>query len=121
MESFASENGARLAAMQSARDKLDQRLPELRALESRLRQEQITGELLELITGTEALRRAPGSAHSPRVRHTRHASTRPSHLEPALRERPQRRLKVPDMSPDCRASSTSKHASPGSVPARAPR
>ncbi len=64
MESFASENGARLAAMQSPRDKLDQRLPELRALESRLRQEQITGELLELITGTEALRRAPGSAHS---------------------------------------------------------
>jgi F-type H+-transporting ATPase subunit gamma len=56
MESFASENGARLAAMQSARDKLDQRLTELRALEGRLRQEQITGELLELITGTEAVR-----------------------------------------------------------------
>jgi len=56
MESFASENGARLATMQSARDKLDQRLSELRALEGRLRQEQITGELLEIITGTEAVR-----------------------------------------------------------------
>jgi F-type H+-transporting ATPase subunit gamma len=56
MESFASENGARLATMQSARDKLDQRLLELRALEGRLRQEQITGELLEIITGTEAMR-----------------------------------------------------------------
>ncbi len=56
MESFASENGARLATMQSARDKLDQRLLELRALEGRLRQEQITGELLEIITGAEAVR-----------------------------------------------------------------
>jgi F-type H+-transporting ATPase subunit gamma len=56
MESFASENSARLATMQSARDKLDQRLSELRGLEGRLRQEQITGELLELITGTEAVR-----------------------------------------------------------------
>lgn len=55
MESFASENGARLAAMQSAREKLDQRLLELRALEGRLRQEQITGELLEIVTGTEAV------------------------------------------------------------------
>ena len=57
MESFASENGARLTTMQSARDKLDQRLLELRALEGRLRQEQITGELLEIITGTETMRR----------------------------------------------------------------
>jgi F-type H+-transporting ATPase subunit gamma len=57
MESFASENSARLATMQSARDKLDQRLSELRGLEGRLRQEQITGELLELITGTQAVRR----------------------------------------------------------------
>ena len=56
MESFASENGAKLATMQSARDKLDQRLLKLRALEGRLRQEQITGELLEIITGTEAMR-----------------------------------------------------------------
>jgi F-type H+-transporting ATPase subunit gamma len=56
MESFASENGARLAAMQSARDKLDERLAELQALERRLRQEQITGELLEIVTGAAATR-----------------------------------------------------------------
>jgi F-type H+-transporting ATPase subunit gamma len=54
MESFASENGARLAAMQSAREKLDEQLTELQSLERRLRQEQITDELLEIVTGTEA-------------------------------------------------------------------
>ena len=56
MESFASENRARLAAMQSARDKLDQRLAELRSVERSLRQEEITNELLEIMTGTEAAR-----------------------------------------------------------------
>ena len=56
MESFASENCARLAAMQSAREKLDERLTDLQSLERRLRQEQITSELLELATGTEAAR-----------------------------------------------------------------
>lgn len=55
MESFASENGARLAAMQSAREKLDERLIELRTLEGRLRQEQITNELLELVVGAQAV------------------------------------------------------------------
>jgi F-type H+-transporting ATPase subunit gamma len=56
MESFASENGARLAVMQSAREKLDERLTDLQSLERRLRQEQITSELLELVTGSEAAR-----------------------------------------------------------------
>ena len=48
MESFASENRARLAAMQSAREKLDQRLAELQSLERSLRQEQITKSCLRL-------------------------------------------------------------------------
>ena len=56
MESFASENSARLAAMQSARGKLDELLIDLQSLERRLRQEQITTELLEIVTGTEAAR-----------------------------------------------------------------
>jgi F-type H+-transporting ATPase subunit gamma len=56
MESFASENGARLAVMRSAKDKLDERLTDLQSLERRLRQEQITGELLELVTGAAAAR-----------------------------------------------------------------
>lgn len=56
MESFASENSARLAAMQSAREKLEERVLELQRQERRLRQEQITDELLEIVTGTEAAR-----------------------------------------------------------------
>lgn len=54
MESFASENSARLAAMQSAREKLDERLTELQGLERRLRQQQITDELLEIVIGADA-------------------------------------------------------------------
>ena len=42
--------------MQSAREKLDQRLAELRSVERSLRQEEITNELLEIVTGTEAAR-----------------------------------------------------------------
>jgi len=42
--------------MQSARDKLDERVTNLQSLERRLRQEQITTELLEIVTGTEAAR-----------------------------------------------------------------
>jgi F-type H+-transporting ATPase subunit gamma len=54
MESFASENAAHLAAMQSAREKLDEQLTELQSLERRLLQEQITDELLEIVTGASA-------------------------------------------------------------------
>jgi F-type H+-transporting ATPase subunit gamma len=54
MESFASENAARLAAMQSARDKLEKRLSELQDRQWRLRQEQITEELLEIVTDADA-------------------------------------------------------------------
>ena len=54
MESFASENAARLAAMQSAREKLEKRLSELQDRQRRLRQEQITEELLEIVTDADA-------------------------------------------------------------------
>ncbi|HSA80305.1 MAG TPA: F0F1 ATP synthase subunit gamma [Geminicoccaceae bacterium] len=54
MESFASENATRLAAMRSAREKLDERLGQLQGLERRLRQEQITSELLEIVIGADA-------------------------------------------------------------------
>jgi F-type H+-transporting ATPase subunit gamma len=56
LESFAAENGARLAAMQSAREKLDEKTTDLQGLERRLRQEEITAELLEIVTGSEAAR-----------------------------------------------------------------
>jgi F-type H+-transporting ATPase subunit gamma len=55
MESVAAENGARLATMQSARQNIAQTLETLQSAERRIRQEQITAELLELVTGTEAL------------------------------------------------------------------
>ena len=55
MESFASENAARLATMQSARRNIEEKLGELRMSEHRLRQEQITAELLDVATGAEAL------------------------------------------------------------------
>lgn len=54
MESFASENAARLATMQSARRNIEDKLGDLRMSEHRLRQEQITAELLDVATGAEA-------------------------------------------------------------------
>jgi F-type H+-transporting ATPase subunit gamma len=51
MESFASENAARLATLQAARDSIDRALEDLRSVERRLRQEQVTAEILELVTG----------------------------------------------------------------------
>jgi F0F1-type ATP synthase gamma subunit len=41
--------------MQSARQNIAQTLETLRGTERRIRQEQITAELLELVTGAEAL------------------------------------------------------------------
>lgn len=51
MEGFASENGARLTTMLSANQNIKNKLAELRALEHRLRQEEITNELLDLTVG----------------------------------------------------------------------
>lgn len=54
-ESFASENGARLSAMKSASDNVAGKLDELRRIERELRQEEITTELLDVVTGVEAI------------------------------------------------------------------
>jgi F-type H+-transporting ATPase subunit gamma len=54
-ESFASENAARLAAMEAAADNVDGKLEDLRRLERELRQEEITTELLDVVTGAEAI------------------------------------------------------------------
>ncbi|HEY0836216.1 MAG TPA: F0F1 ATP synthase subunit gamma, partial [Azospirillum sp.] len=56
MESFAAENAARLSVMMAARQNIDSTLDELTGVVRRLRQEQITTELIELATGAEALR-----------------------------------------------------------------
>jgi F-type H+-transporting ATPase subunit gamma len=58
LESFASENAARLATMESARLNIDQKLEELTGRERLLRQEQITAEVQDVIAG--ALASEPG-------------------------------------------------------------
>jgi F-type H+-transporting ATPase subunit gamma len=54
-ESLASEHGARLAAMQSAEQSLAERNAELTMSFRRRRQDEITAELLDVISGYEAL------------------------------------------------------------------
>jgi F-type H+-transporting ATPase subunit gamma len=55
VESIASENAARFAAMESAHDNVSKKLEELRQEANQARQSEITTELIELITGAEAL------------------------------------------------------------------
>jgi F-type H+-transporting ATPase subunit gamma len=54
MESFASENAARLRVMESADRNIDERLGTMNQRAHTLRQEAITAELLDLITGAAA-------------------------------------------------------------------
>jgi F-type H+-transporting ATPase subunit gamma len=54
-ESFASENAARVALTQSARHAIEGRLEELGGQQRQLRQQEITSEILEIISGAEAL------------------------------------------------------------------
>jgi F-type H+-transporting ATPase subunit gamma len=54
LESFASENAARLATMESARINIDEKLEELSGLDRLLRQEQITAEVQEVTSGALA-------------------------------------------------------------------
>lgn len=55
-EALAAENAARFAAMESARDNVGRKLEKLRLDASRARQEEVTTELLDLITGEQALK-----------------------------------------------------------------
>jgi F-type H+-transporting ATPase subunit gamma len=55
MESFASENAARLTAMKSAHDNIEDKLVEMTRLEREGRQDEITMELLDIVTGAEAM------------------------------------------------------------------
>lgn len=54
-EALAAENAARFTAMDSARDNVGRSLQKLRLDASRARQEEVTSELLELVTGEQAL------------------------------------------------------------------
>jgi len=54
-ESLASENAARFSAMESAHDNVSKKLDQLRQEGRRARQDEITTELLDVVTGAEAL------------------------------------------------------------------
>jgi F-type H+-transporting ATPase subunit gamma len=56
VESIASENAARFAAMESAHDNVSKKLAGLQDDARQARQTEITSELLDLITGAEAMR-----------------------------------------------------------------
>jgi len=58
VEALASENAARFAAMGSAHDNVSKKLEELRQDARQARQSEITTELLDLVTGAEALHSA---------------------------------------------------------------
>ncbi|MGK7911346.1 MAG: F0F1 ATP synthase subunit gamma [Synechococcus sp.] len=53
--SLASENASRLSAMQSAESNIEERLLDLKATYHRQRQDAITSELLDIVSGFEAL------------------------------------------------------------------
>lgn len=55
MESLASENGARLRAMEVADRNIGDKLEGLRRTENALRQQAITSELLDVVRGSEAI------------------------------------------------------------------
>jgi F-type H+-transporting ATPase subunit gamma len=55
MESFAAENAARLAVMLTVQSNIEATLEDLTSVTRRLRQEDVTSELIELATGAEAL------------------------------------------------------------------
>lgn len=64
-ESLASENASRITAMQAAERNIETRLHDLRTAFNQLRQTQITEELLDVVTGFEALE---GRSRLPRKR-----------------------------------------------------
>jgi F-type H+-transporting ATPase subunit gamma len=55
VESLASENAARLAAMQGAQKNIEELMEDLESQYNQLRQMSITEELLDIVSGFEAL------------------------------------------------------------------
>jgi F-type H+-transporting ATPase subunit gamma len=70
VESIASENAARFVAMESAHDNAGKKLATLQENARQARQTEITSELLDLITGAEAMRAVSGRAARAPVRLT---------------------------------------------------
>jgi len=59
VESIASENAARFAAMESAHENVSKKLAGLQENAHQARQTEITSELLDLMTGAEAMQSTP--------------------------------------------------------------
>ena len=57
LHAFAAENEARMQAMGAAREQIERQLGSLRAIQRRVRQEEITSEIIELAAGESASRR----------------------------------------------------------------
>jgi len=57
MESFAAENAARLATVEAARSDIADQLDELEGEARRLRREETTGELMDVVGWRAAIRR----------------------------------------------------------------
>ena len=55
LDSLASEHGARMTAMQKATDNADELLKELKLTYNKARQTAITNEIIEIVSGAEAL------------------------------------------------------------------
>ncbi len=58
LDSFASEHGARMTSMQQATDNAQEMLRDLKLSYNKARQAAITGEILEIVGGAEALKNA---------------------------------------------------------------
>jgi len=58
LDSYASEHGARMTAMQQATDNAHEMIKELKLTYNKARQAAITGEILEIVGGAEALKNA---------------------------------------------------------------
>ena len=56
LDSLASEHGARMNAMQKATDNATELLKELRLSYNKARQAAITNEIIEIVSGSEALK-----------------------------------------------------------------
>ena len=58
LDSYASEHGARMTAMQQATDNAHEMIKDLKLVYNKARQAAITGEILEIVGGAEALKNA---------------------------------------------------------------
>jgi F-type H+-transporting ATPase subunit gamma len=56
LDSLASEHGARMTAMQKATDNATELLKDLRLSYNKARQAAITNEIIEIVSGSEALK-----------------------------------------------------------------